>query len=89
MNWPTDEFLVLVLSIADIEFSKSSNIGDPASGRLMPWPDDDPESREQGNNLLMDEVRASLDEFEQICQQANLSVSTMLCNRPSVGWAMA
>jgi hypothetical protein len=89
MNWPTDEFLVLVLSIADIEFSKSSNIGDLASGRLMAWPDHDPERQEQCHHLSMDDVRASLDGFEQICQQANLSVNTMLHNRPSVGWAMA
>jgi hypothetical protein len=89
MNWPTDEFLVLVLSIADIEFSKSTSTNYPTSGRLIEWPDHDLESQEQSNYLSMDEVRASLDGFEQICQHANLSVDTMLHNRPSVGWAMA
>lgn len=89
MKRSTDEFLTLVLSIADIEFSESSNLGHPVSGRLMTWPEHDPESQEQGHHLSMDEVRASLDGFEQICQQVNLSVNTMLHNRPSVGWAMA
>ena len=89
MNWPTDEFLVLVLSIADIEFSKSNSTNYLTSGRLIEWPDPDAESQEQGHNLSMDEVRASLDGFEQICQHANLSMSTMLHNCPSVGWAMA
>ena len=89
MNWPTDEFLVLVLSIADIEFSKSNSTNYPTSGRLIELPDHDAESQEQGHNLSMDEVRASLDGFEQICQHANLSMSTMLHNCPSVGWAMA
>ena len=68
MNWPADEFLVLVLSIADIEFNKSNSTNYPTSGRLIEWPDHAAESQEQGHNL---------------------SMSTMLHNCPSVGWAMA
>jgi len=66
MNRSTDEFVAVALRISAIEFSKPNALGYKASDRLLYWPDDGLETHARGATLSMDEVRTSLDEFEQI-----------------------